>query len=372
MIDGLFNPRRPPGLTRALFLLVMLAIAYLSLHPMSDWRLRQPSTFAFLMQGIPRHYSTADLVSNVAAYLIFGLLLVLAWSSPARPWRALLFATATGLALSIALESMQSWLPQRVPSLLDVAANGAGAAIGGALGAVLGLHRIRAGHSTRQVSLQWYQQGPALGWALLAVWVIGQIPTHRLLFSSGHPDRWIGTLPGGMDDLIRPLQAWQPLQGLAETLAIMVTIGVIGVLVMDLIRPVSARLAWIGGLLVAGLTLRVVLAPMVYRGQPALVWLTSGAQAGLVLGAALLYLIGAFGARTRLGIGAALVPVSVALVVVASADPYFITTIAQARHPLDPAMTPSLRSLINLLGDSWPLLAFVYFVVRLTTQRKAV
>lgn len=384
MIDGLFNPRRPPGLLRVLFAAVTLAIVYLSLWPMHGWRLRQPSMFAWLGVGIPRHWTVADLVSNIGAYAIFGLLLVLAWASPARPWRGILAATTLGLGLSLTLESLQSWLPARVPSLLDVAANGGGALLGGILGAVLGLTRARFAGEHRQVSLHWYQQGPALGWALLLVWVVGQVPAHRLLFTSGQLDRWIlavlqkanglasgvastaatETMPGWLDSL-------QPLHGIAETLAITATIGVLGVLVMDLVRPLGARLAWIGGLLLLGLGLRMLLSPTVFRDQPLLGWLTAGAQAGLVLGAALLYLIGSFTARTRLAIGAVLVPISIALVFLASADPYFVATIAQARNPFEPALTPSLRSLINLLGGSWPLLCVLYFVARLTTNRKA-
>ena len=379
MIDGLFNPRRPPGLLRVLFAGVTLAIAYLTLWPLSDWRLRQPSMFAFLGMGIPRHWTVADLVSNVAAYVIFGLLLVLAWASPARPWRAIIAATTLGFALSIALESLQSWLPARVPSLLDVLANGAGAALGGVLGAVLGATRARIAGERRQVSLQWYQQGPGLGWALLLVWLIGQIPTHRLLFSSGQFDRWIGAAlrlvsgeaqPGVATHLPAWLDPLQGLQGVAETLAIMATIGVLGVLVMDLVRPIGARLAWVGGLLSLGLGLRILLSPQIYRDQSWTTWLTAGAQAGLVLGAALLYLIGSFGARARLAIGAGLVPVSIGLVFLASADPYFASTIARARSPLEPAFTPSLRSLIDLLGGGWPLFCLLYFVARMTMNRE--
>ncbi|MGE0313310.1 MAG: VanZ family protein [Lautropia sp.] len=379
MLDGLFNPRRPPALTRVLFAAVTLAIVYLSVWPMSDWRLRQPSTFAFLTLGIPRYWSVADLSANIAAYVVFGLLMVLAWCSPARPFRAIAAATVAGFALSILLESMQSWLPTRVPSMLDVSANGGGAAIGGALGAMIGATRARLAGERRQVSLQWYQQGPALGWALLLVWVIGQIPTQRLLFTSGHVVRWVGAFvqrafgadggspPGAVPDWLESLQA---VHGLAETVAIMSTIGVLGVLVMDLVRPVGARLAWVGGLLLFGLALRVMLAPLVYRDQPPLVWLTAGAQAGIVLGAAMLYLIGAFRVRTRLAIGVLLVPLSILLVFVASFDPYFVSTMAQARSPLEPALTPSLRSLINLLGGLWPLLCMLYFVARLTTIRE--
>lgn len=366
MIDGLFNPRRPPTLTRLLFLAVTAAIVYLSLYPLTGWRLRQPSMFSFFLHGLPRHYSQADVVSNIAAYVLFGLLLLLGWFDSDRPLRAVVGTGLLGFVLSASLESLQSYLPARVPSLLDVYANVAGTLLGATFAIAVGRSRARRGADRQPVSLQWYRQGPALGWVLLIAWVISQLPTQRLLFSTGHVLDWLG------GPLARVAQGLAPaaLQGVLETAAIAVMIGVLGVLVMDLVRPVGARLGWIGGLLLAGLLIRAALGPISRSETPLLVWLTSGAQAGIVMGAALLYLVGAFDRRQRLMIGSALVPAGIVLVYLASADPYFMSTIGSARSPLEPAMTPSLRSLINTLGSFWPLLTLAYFVVRLTTTRR--
>ena len=113
VIDGLHPRRRPPALIRLLWLVVTAAIAYLSLYPLTGWRLRQPSLFAFLSQGFPRYYSQTDLVSNVAAYVIFGLLFALGWSSRRHAWLPAVLAALAGILVSLALESMQSYLPTR-------------------------------------------------------------------------------------------------------------------------------------------------------------------------------------------------------------------------------------------------------------------
>ena len=131
------------------------------------------------------------------------------------------------------------------------------------------------------------------------------------------------------------------------------------------------RLAWIGGLMAAAIGLRVLSSPPFLSAQRLLVWVTSGAQAGLLLGALALYLVGAFHRRTRLRIGLGLVVLGLVLVNISPADPFFQTTRSAAPGVLTPAMTPSLRSLISTLGAWWPLLVMVYFGVRLAaTARK--
>jgi VanZ family protein len=373
MTDGLFQRRRPPLLIRLLWLSVAAAIAYLSLYPLTGWRLRQPSLLAFLSQGFPRYYSHADIASNVAAYVIFGLLFALGWFTRKRPWLAAVLASLAGALLSLLLESLQSYLPTRVPSLLDFSANAAGAVLGGALGALVGYFRTQGREGPSPVSRQWYEQGPTIGWALLIIWLVSQLPTQRLLFSTGHLGAWLpDALPslgqllpeavGGLDALVP-----QSLRPLHETLVVALMICTVGVLVMDLVRSAGWRIVWITALLGVALGLRVVSSPRFESSRRLLVWLTSGAQAGLLLGALALYLIGAFQRRTRLILGSALVLLGLLFVNVAPADPFFQTTQAAAQGVLTPALTPSLRSLVGALGAFWPLLALAYFIGRLAT-----
>lgn len=359
MIDGLYQRRRPPTVIRLLWLCVAAAIAYLSLYPLTGWRLRQPSMFAFLSQGYPRYYSHTDIVTNVAAYVILGLLFALGWYTRKRPWLAVGLASLAGILLSLALESLQSYLPTRVPSLLDLSANAAGAFLGGSIGALVGYFRSRSRDGPSRVSRQWYEQGPAIGWALLVIWLVSQLPTQRLLFSTGHLQGW---LPGGLlAESLRPVH---------ETVVVATMICVIGVLVMDLVRPASSRMAWITGFMLAALGLRIVSSPHFESARRLLVWLTSGAQAGMLVGALALYLIGAFQRRTRLYAGAVLVVLGLLLVNLSPADPFFQTTQSAAQTGLPSAMTPSLRSLISGLSAFWPLMALAYFIGRIATVRR--
>ena len=382
--------RRPPGVTRLLWLAVTLAIIYLSLYPLEGWRLRQPSVLAWLDQGLPRYYTRADVVSNVAAYLAFGVLFVLAWFRPRRfrpveVVAAVLATTLAGLSMSVVLESIQSYLPTRVPSLLDVLANTFGAFLGAVIGMIVALGLDRRAARLPAASAQWYGQGPALGWALLIAWWLSQLNPQRVLFSGGSllntigPTltpvvAWVAALLG-TSDLATSAASQSPtvlagapaVGGLLETLAITTTIALVGVLVMDLVRTPSSRMIWIVMTLLVALLLRAIAAPPGAHTPLLAIWLTPGAQAALVLSAALLYLIAAFHRRTRLWIALGLIPLVLGLTFIASFDPDSLSTQEIGRGMLDPAMTPSLRSLVGALGNGWPLMLAVYCWARLRT-----
>ncbi|MBM3842028.1 MAG: hypothetical protein FJ397_01990 [Verrucomicrobia bacterium] len=76
-----------------------------------------------------------DLVVNVLGFLPVGVLAWLAWGRAglALRWLGVL---ASGLLLSLMIETGQIWLPERVSSAIDLACNGLGSILGGLLGAV--------------------------------------------------------------------------------------------------------------------------------------------------------------------------------------------------------------------------------------------
>ena len=92
--------------------------------------------------GLPAAFDlvTAEVVANVAMFVPLGLLLATS-ARVSRPW----LAVAVGLALSAAIETVQIALPGRHPTVQDVVANTAGAALGAAaVVAVRALRRRRA------------------------------------------------------------------------------------------------------------------------------------------------------------------------------------------------------------------------------------
>lgn len=79
--------------------------------------------------GLPTTFDlvTAEVVANVVMFVPLGLLLATSARVP-RAW----LAVAAGLALSAAIETTQIALPDRYPTVQDVVANTAGAALGAA------------------------------------------------------------------------------------------------------------------------------------------------------------------------------------------------------------------------------------------------
>ena len=112
-IDARPAPRRGTALMRTLSVLFVAAVAFATLYPLLEWRLRAPGPFAFLWAGLPRYWTWFDVASNVLAYGVLALLLTLGWLSRARPVVAVAAVTVAGSLLSLSLEAAQSYLPAR-------------------------------------------------------------------------------------------------------------------------------------------------------------------------------------------------------------------------------------------------------------------
>ncbi|MBS1137799.1 MAG: rane protein, partial [Proteobacteria bacterium] len=115
--------RRGAAMARQLAEAYLLLVIYASLHPLSGWSATGAPLFEFLWAPWPRYYTVLDLILNVCAYLPLGLLLVPALRPRLKPGAAVVAAVAIGAALSLTLETVQNFLPSRVPSNLDLATN---------------------------------------------------------------------------------------------------------------------------------------------------------------------------------------------------------------------------------------------------------
>lgn len=125
----------PDNPKRAQILIGVLAyaalIVYGSLYPFSGWTANE-DTFAFLSTWNIKALSLPDLVVNSLIYLPLGAGIRLAtvrWPLVV----SVLLATLVGGALSLCIETFQSHLPQRVPSLSDLILNTGGAFVGATL-----------------------------------------------------------------------------------------------------------------------------------------------------------------------------------------------------------------------------------------------
>jgi VanZ family protein len=177
-------PRTHSLLPHFLATLYGLAIAYASLQPFANWMAPPPGAPYFLFAPWPPKWVRYDVITNFLAYLPFGFFVALV---PRRMHPLGRFATATGAAalLSLAMESLQAYLPMRDSSMADFLSNTAGAALGGAVAVVFA--RSSAAKETIVAARErWFLAGMVgdLGLALLAIWVAVQVNPGIPLFAT--------------------------------------------------------------------------------------------------------------------------------------------------------------------------------------------
>ncbi|RYF65714.1 MAG: VanZ family protein, partial [Comamonadaceae bacterium] len=101
-------------------------IVYASLYPFSEWRDQGIAPWAYLSAPWPKYWTGFDFGINVAGYVPLGFLMALAvlrTRPGAGGWQAVLRAGLAGSAVSFAMETLQSYLPARIPSNVDLGLN---------------------------------------------------------------------------------------------------------------------------------------------------------------------------------------------------------------------------------------------------------
>ncbi|MGZ8259960.1 MAG: VanZ family protein, partial [Caldimonas sp.] len=181
-------------------------IVYASLYPFVGWRVPGVGPLDFLALGWQRYWTWFDVVANLIGYLPLGSLLFVALiRSGRRAGVAAALACLGGAVLSLVLEVLQNYLPQRVASNLDLSLNVAGTALGVAIGAAL---HWRGGIARWQkMRDRWFVARSAGGLALLLLWPGGLLFPTAVPFGLGHV---FGRVQQIVHELLEgtPMAAW--------------------------------------------------------------------------------------------------------------------------------------------------------------------
>ncbi|MDE2440347.1 MAG: VanZ family protein [Betaproteobacteria bacterium] len=329
-------------------------VVYGSLHPFTGWRDTGVSPFAFLEGGWPRYWTVFDLAANIAVYLPLGFFLTLALSRLPGRFTAMLVATLLAGSVSFCLETLQTWLPSRVPSNLDLACN----TLGGLLGAIWA-KTVGPRIFARIIALEQRLLAPIphaeLGLTLLGLWLLVPLSPETLLFGAGDLRQMFG-LTGAM-----PFAAESFVMIEASITAFnAVAVGLI-------VRMLCARLlvayAIVPLFLLLSLTVATLAAAILVSPADALAWLTPGSRLGLVVGSAILAVAIALPPTPRLMIAALSLMAGAVLVNLAPPNPYSAAALATWRqgHFLN------FNGLTRLVGTAWPFLTLPFLF--LTTRR---
>ncbi len=343
-------------------------VIYASLYPFWPWRVPPSLPWPGVI-GLPwpRYWGRFDLWVNMAGYWPLGALCFSAViRSGGGAWRALLL-TGLGLPLlSFSMETLQYFLPGRVPSLADFLLNSAGAALGALCAwAVLSLGGLDRWNGWRE---RWFVPHSAGALALLALWPVG------LLYPA--------PLPLGLGQLFPRLREWaaQVLQDtpwelvpkeLADELplppgleAIAIAMGLLApcLLALSVARPGWRRMPLVIGAAALGVTTTAWSTVLNFGPDHAWAWLTSTTAPGLILGGVLALLAAFMSRRANAAWGLVVLTALIALMAEAPSDPYLLESLQfweQGRFV-------NLYGLAQWVGWLWPFAALAWLLYGVT------
>jgi len=266
-------------------------VAYVSLFPFEGWRTQGVAPWAFLAAPWPRYWTGFDVLSNVLGYVPVGLLLTVALSQSGRRRLAPFVGALAPALLALTMEALQTYLPQRVPSQLDVLLNAAGALLG-VLVATL-LLNCRALGSWRDFCADWQQPGGQWAWGVLLLWPWAVLYPTAIPFGTG---QFWPPLEAALWRLAQgsSLQAWLP-QGstfappspLAEASLVGLNLWLPILLGYASLRRVEQRLVFALLFGVAAWGIGTLSAVLTFGPSHAWSWLTPPVQLGLAAAAAM-------------------------------------------------------------------------------------
>lgn len=291
-------PRREPrgsAVSRAALAAYLLLIVYASWFPFSGWRGAGLKPFAFFTLSMPQYWTVFDVVVNVIGYIPLGMLMVLAVYPFLRGIWAIIGAAILGVLVSGAMEAVQTYLPSRVPSSLDLLTNSAGALVGAFIG-LAGARSYLNESKLYQLRQRWFAPHASQGLVLLALWPLAQIYPLGYMFGHGQLlpifsdwlSRWLDT-DIDLVNMLRPGAAMTVEQyWLSET--VITACGMTGAVLtmLCLLNRGAPRAFLVVAMLAAGLLFKTLSSSLLFTPDNAFVWITPGAQGGFLIGAIML------------------------------------------------------------------------------------
>jgi len=349
-----------------LALLYTVLIVYASLYPFSEWRDQGIAPWAYLFTPVPRYWLGFDVAINVIGYMPLGALLALKAVRSGKRRHVVIQAIVLGVLLALAMESLQSFLPKRVPSREDLILNAAGTVLGAV--AAVWLERMGAIARWSRLRERWFVEQARGGLVLLATWPLALLFPAAVPFGLGQVlERLQDSLAVQLADT--PFLHWLPVQGRAlqplapGTEMVCVFLGLLIPCLMGfcITRGGARRTALVLMAVAAGVITTALSSALSWGPQHAWAWLDLPAQVGIA-------------AATVAALVLAWVPwrVSGALLLVALG--LYLSLLNQA--PESPYLAQTLQSweqgrfirfhgLAQWLGWLWPYGALAYVLTQI-------
>jgi hypothetical protein len=264
------------------------------------------------------------------------------------------------------METLQTFLPTRIASSLDLAANGAGALLGALLAAPYASSLIDRGRLA-QLRARWFRREAAVPLTLAALWPLAQVHPGPMLFGNG-----------GLPDLPNVLTrfGWWPVWmnadrfGPAEFIldeAVVTTAGLLaaGLSLAAIMQTFAPRVRLLLALMIAALSAKSLAFGLQFGAERVFAWITPGAIGGLVIGL-LALLVAAAGRPRALAQLALLATIALlALVNLTPENPYHANWVQQWR----PGRLVHAVAAAEWIAMAWPFALLVWLVPVAFTAR---
>nr|WP_295084274.1 VanZ family protein [uncultured Roseateles sp.] len=352
-----------------LLLAYLALVVYASLYPFWPWTWPPGMALPDLI-GLPwpRYFGTFDMQANVLGYLPLGLL---SFAAALRSGWGLRGSLALGLllapVLSFVMESLQYFLPGRVPSSLDWLLNVGGAWAGVALGAVL--HAFGGLRRWHDLSEYWFQPHSAGALALLALWPVG------LLFPTAVPlglGQWLPRLQNLAVSLLADTPwavQWADDTDVALDMAralppgleaLVIALGLLSpiLLALAVARPGWRRLVLVFGALALGMFVTALSTAMNFGPQHMWAWLTLATWPGLALAMVLALLAMLLPRRLCAALGLVVMCALIGLISQAPTSPY----LHLSQQAWEQGRFINLYGLAQWIGWVWPFAAIAWLL----------
>lgn len=361
--------RRPSALARQMLGLYAALIVYGSWYPFSGWRSLGLGPLDYLTDPLPQYVTVFDVVTNVLGYMPFGALVVLAVYPRWRGPLAVALAFVLGVLLSGTMEAVQTYLPTRVASNLDLAANALGALLGAVLmspatGALLDRGLLR------RLRLLWFDRDTAALVCIAVLWPFATMFPAPRLFGVGDWPRalWLHADSTMQDALLAWLPAtwhtetwsahaagWLSEDGW-ETLVTTLNLFAAGALASLPMRPQAPRVRLL--LTFVALTVFIKIGATFLQSESGLAfnWATPGALLGLAGGTFATLLALRLPRRWRMALAASALVVTLVCVNLLPVNPYFDVVLADWRQ----GRYLHFNGLAHWLAWTWPYAALVW------------
>lgn len=356
-------------LSGPLALAVICLIIYASLYPFADWRNQGISPLRYVVAPWPKYWTGFDVGVNFLGYAPLGFLLTLTMRHRNRVrWPISVAVLCAGL-LSLTMEGLQSYLPARVPSNVDLALN----TLGAWLGACVAWGLVRTGWLARckDVGARWFLPDARGALVLLLLW------PPALLFPAAIPlglgqvfERLETALAAAL--MGSPFLEWlpvrdvelQPLVPLAELLCVALGALIPCLLAYCVIGKLRLRVVVAVGALTAGVLTSALSAALSYGPQHAWAWLDTPVKVGIGLAVVLAVVLVRVPRRAAAALTLLALAVQLSLLNQASADPYF----AQTLQIWEQGRFIHFYGLVQWLGWLWPYAALLYMVIKISRR----